>query len=86
MNYEELIKKQYSYLDQIEFQPYLDEYDELDDIWDKVQDNYNETEMCKNDFLQGYIFNQINQSEFMEYLEQRYNIKFHEEITIKYYK
>jgi len=84
MNYEEIIKNQYEYLDKVNFIPYLYKYDYLDEIWDSVQHDYDGTKLTKNNFLQGHIFNQINHAELVEYLEHRYNLKFQEET--RYYK
>ena len=76
--YDKEMAKQYSYLDKIDIEKYMNECTThlVSDLMDAIENDYNDTEFTNNDFLQGYIFCHMNECEFIEYLEKRYGKRF----------
>lgn len=70
MTYEEEMKRQYDILDQYDFLPYLEIYDDVDELM------YNFEYECNTDGLpedfQKCVFNYCSTEDFIEYLHQRY--------------
>lgn len=79
MNYLEEQKIQFDYLDKIDFKPYIKKYEDLDDLWYAVKNDYDNTPLSNNDFLQGCVFNRIGKFELSCYLLTRYGINYREE-------
>ena len=74
-------------LDKIDMKPYIERGDSPDEIMEKIENAYENHELPKeveelaqHEFLLGDIFNQVSTSDFMDYLENRYNIGFCDEI------
>ena len=70
MTYEEEMELQYKILDQFDFIPYLELYDDIDDLM------YNFEYECDLILLppefEQCVFNFINTEEFVDYLTKRY--------------
>lgn len=77
--------KNKEYLDKIDFIPYIEKSYDIDGIIELVQEDYDDTDFTNNDILRGNILNCYDTYDFKIYLEKRYNIKFYEQIEIKYY-
>jgi hypothetical protein len=41
-------------------------------IYELVQDNYDGSELTKNEVCKGLIFNWLDMADFMDYLKERY--------------
>ena len=79
------LEKNKEYLDKIDFIPYIKKSYDIDGIIELVQEDYDDTDFTNNDILCGNILNWYDTYDFKIYLEKRYNIKFNEQIEIKYY-
>jgi hypothetical protein len=76
--YEEIDKydeENYKYLDKIDFIPYLEKYDTIEELYRAVEDDYDGMSFSNNDFLRGCVFNYIDDYDVQLYLENRYDIK-----------
>ena len=67
---DEMLRRQYEILDTYDFIPYLELYDDIDDLM------YNFEYECEIDALppefQNCVFNFISREEFVDYLRERY--------------
>lgn len=79
------LEKNKEYLDKIDFIPYIRKSYDIDGIIELVEEDYDNTDFTNNDILCGNIFNWCDTYDFKIYLEKRYDIKFNEQIEIKYY-
>lgn len=77
--YEEEMKRQYEVLDQYDFTPYLEIYDDIDALM------FNFEYECNIDQLppefQNCVFNFISTEEFIDYLRDRYPGYSYDEVT-----
>lgn len=69
---QKFLKRNLEILDEIDFIPYLQKCTNINMIYELVQDNYNESELTKNDICEGLIFNWLDMYDFMNYLLDRY--------------
>jgi len=77
----------YNVLDQIDFEPYIEKYrgKEIYELMDILEDDFNNTPLVtNNEYLEGCLFNWINEVELIDYLESRYST-FRIRESIKYY-
>lgn len=88
MHWEDAMKLNFTVLDMIDFTPYIEQADTIDDIRDAVNNAYDNNEfgeevktIVEGDTLQGFIFNCITDDDLMDYLHDHYNINFQEEVT-----
>lgn len=64
-----------SVLDTIDFLPYIEKYRGRD-IWEMITElerKYNNTPLTNNIWLEGCLFNWLNESEVIDYLTERYS-------------
>lgn len=64
-----------SVLDTIDFLPYIEKYRGRD-IWEMITElerKYNDTPLTNNIWLEGCLFNWLNESEVIDYLTERYS-------------
>lgn len=69
----------YKVLEQIDFIPYIENCKgkEVYELMDMMEDDFNDTPLVQdNKYLEGTLFNWINEVELIEYLIQRYSIQF----------
>lgn len=84
MNFEDSEALQKSYLDQIDFMPYIKKYRSLSDLRSAVERDYESSDLVKNDFLEGYLFNWFDDYDISMYLKERYKILYREYETVWY--
>ena len=70
MTYKEEMRRQYEVLDQYDFTPYLEIYNDLDLLMFNFEYECN-TDNLPEDF-QNCVFNYCSTEDFIEYLNQRY--------------
>ena len=70
MTYKEEMKRQYDILDQYDFLPYLEIYDDIDQLMFNFEYECN-IDNLPEDF-QDCVFNYCSVEDFIEYLSQRY--------------
>lgn len=77
--YKDEMAIQYSYLDKIDIEKYMKHCTtgKVDDLISAIERDYNFTDFTNNDFLEGFIFNNCSEEEFVEYLEHRFGKRFH---------
>ena len=69
----------YKVLEQIDFIPYIEKCKrkEVYELMDMMEDDFNDTPLVQdNKYLEGTLFNWINEIELIDYLMQRYPNKF----------
>ena len=70
MTYKEEMERQFDILDQYDFLPYLEIYDDIDQLM------FNFEYECDNSILpedfQGSVFNYCSTEDFVDYIEKRY--------------
>ena len=78
-DYAATMEKQYEYLDKIDIEKYMlkCKSGSIRDLMNKIEDDYDGTELTFNDFLDGCIFNVCDENEFIRYLHKRYGKQFH---------
>ena len=76
----------YKILDCIDFTEWIDNFKckEVYQMMDAMEDAYNKT-VIDNEYLQGCLFNYINEQELIDYLKNKYPNKFRIRESIKYY-
>ena len=90
MYIEDAVKINFDLLDMIDLSEFIEPGIDPRDIMDDVQENYEEgnysdeiNEIIDGEVLQGNVFNYISVEDFMNYLTEKYNITFTEEL--RYY-
>ena len=90
MYIEDAVKINFDLLDMIDLSDFIEPGIDPRDIMDDVQENYEEgnysdeiNEIIDGEVLQGNVFNYISVEDFMNYLTEKYNITFTEEL--RYY-
>ncbi len=85
-NYHWLSEKQlkdtienWEFIDSIDFNPYIDDYDDLNELMRAVEDDYDK------DAPQGFVFNCIDEYEFSIFLQNKYNVAIMEITTVRYH-
>ena len=66
-------------LDSIDFSPYfkyIKRGEKIDNFFDAIENDFNNTDLTNNDILEGFVFNWLGESELIEYFEYRYPEKF----------
>lgn len=69
----------YKVLEQIDFLPYIEKCKrkEVYELMDIMEDDFNNTPLVQdNKYLEGTLFNWINEIELIDYLSQRYSKQF----------
>lgn len=69
----------YKVLEQIDFLPYIEKCKrkEVYELMDMMEDDFNNTPLVQdNKYLEGTLFNWINEIELIDYLRQRYSNQF----------
>jgi len=69
----------YKVLEQIDFLPYIEKCKrkEVYELMDMMEDDFNNTSLVQdNKYLEGTLFNWINEVELIDYLSQRYPNQF----------
>lgn len=82
MTYQEAImweEKEKQYLDTLDLLPYLEKYQDINIIMDRIEENFAKNYPYIKE--EGYLFNNISTLEFMDYLIRRYGTKFYEHTT-----
>lgn len=75
----EWIKKEKAFLDTIDLAPFLEQWEDVHDIMDAIEDMYNDKYTDEE-----YLFNCMDCHDFMDYVKQRYpNIGFTEHIEYR---
>ena len=64
---------QNKYLDQIDFTKYFKECETIEEIRIRLNEDYDDTEFCNNEDLDGCILNYYTDYDLMRYLETRYH-------------
>lgn len=77
--YDEEMRRQKEVLDQFDFQPYLDIYDDVDDLMFNFEYECN-LDLVPSDF-KGHVFNYFGTEDFIDYLEKRYPKYRFDEVT-----
>lgn len=87
MKWQEDVQKSKTFYDTVDFEEFFpkDTDVEVKDIMDIIDDFYYTQPWLLPDFFDGEFFNFINESEFADYLNNRYGWKTREEVTIKTY-
>ena len=74
-------------LDKIDLKRFIERGDSPGDIMDKIENAYEDHEfpeeidkIVQGPILKGYFFNYIGTDDFMDYLHEKYNIGFYDEI------
>lgn len=70
MTYEEEMRRQYEVLDQYDFEPYLQIYDDVSDLMFNFEYECN-IDNLPQDF-EGCVFNYCSMEDFVDYLRKRY--------------
>lgn len=92
MTYEEELKKTSELLDTIDIEKFYDNQlynysvsDLMSDLETYCENDEHLNNIISNDFFQGFLFNAMTESEFIDYLKDRYKnkVKF-QEVTITY--
>lgn len=65
-------------LDTIELLPYIERFKrkDLTELIHAIEDDYNNTELTNNEYLEGYIFNWLTVEEIIDYFQKRYPKEF----------
>ena len=76
----------YKILDSIDFIEWIDAFKgkEVYQMMEAMEDAYGKT-CIDNEYLEGFLFNYIGESELIEYLENRYKNSFKVRESTKYY-
>ena len=82
--YEAALAFTYRTLDAIDLIPYIKSSYSSEELMEKLRRKYNNSPLTNNNYMEGYLFNVINEVEFIEYLEKRYPDKFHTTEVISY--
>ena len=75
-----------NFLDEIDFDPYFEEYDDPYEIMNAIDTDYHKSPKIKKayDLFEDNVFNWLNTDEFIEYVNERYKNKYRFEIHINY--
>lgn len=74
--YYQKVCESWKIFDKIDFVPYFDECETLDELREKLEADYNNTPLTDNDIMKGCLFNVMSDSRLIEYLNKRYGDKF----------
>lgn len=78
-------KENLKMLDEIDFLKFFEESSiSISDLMKKIENAYLNTDFVKNDVMQGWVFNWVNDSELCDYLEERYPNFRHYEVCNEY--
>ena len=81
--HEEATKANWEYLDNLDLMPYIEKYDDIDDLVDAVEDDYAES-LEENEYMKGCVFNLITPDELIDFIDSKYNISYKEEVRTVY--
>ena len=79
MNYDEYkmaLEETKKIFDSIDFVYYIENSRTLDDLRNALEERFDFTEITNNPYMQGSLFNVVSDSEFMDYIEERYKGKY----------
>ena len=80
MTYEEhheALEFTYHFLDTfVDFEPFLERCETLEELRDAVWAEYYDTELVNNKYMQGNIFNVMSDHNLIKYLKKRYGDRF----------
>lgn len=73
-DYNKIMQIQYSYLDKIDIEKYMKNCtsSRVSELMYAIERDYDYTELTDNDFLEGFIFNNCSEEEFIEYISRRF--------------
>ena len=72
------------FLDTIDFKPYLDKYEEIHELREAFENDYDNSNQLPEE-LQGCVLDTLDTYDFIEYLKTRYNLNIREETITHYY-
>lgn len=70
----------WEFIDSIDFNPYIDDYDDLDELMRAVEEDYDNKPPYEN-----YVFNCVDEYEFSVFLQNKYNVAIMEITTVRYH-
>ena len=79
LNAETRTKENLKMLDEIDFTKYFAKSpgsEGISMLMSRIENQYRDTNFVDNDIMQGYVFNWVDQFDFVEYLKKRYPEKF----------
>ena len=79
MNYDEYkiaLEETKKIFDSIDFVYYIENSRTLDDLRNTLEKQFDFTPTTDNPYMQGSLFNVVSDSEFMDYIEERYKDKY----------
>lgn len=82
MNWQEQEDYNRKILDTIDIRPYLRSYANVADIKDSLEEDFS-WKVADDAVMEGELFNFLDTEDFAFYLNKRYNISVHEEISYK---
>ncbi len=83
-DFKEMMRKSMDFLDTLDLDKFIENENDVEEIMNAIEDEYDDTPILP-DFLEGCVFNYLSENEFADYLADRYNKKWVEITTTKYY-
>ena len=78
----ENVENNWKFIDAIDFKPYIERYKNIDDLMLYIDQEYEN--LCKDNENFSCVFDWIAPDELVEYIYNKYNIKYYEKISIRY--
>ena len=71
-----LVQKSWKIYDNIDFVPYFKECGTLSELRERLEADYDNTQLTNNEVMKGCIFNVMSDARLLQYLNKRYGDKF----------
>ena len=84
LSYREAVELNEKFLDTLDLDKYIKEYEFVDDMFSAISDDYDDSDILPKEF-EGCVFNFMDDYELAEYLAKRYNLDLREQFISRYY-